>query len=141
MGAYPHLARAVFFRPVCLLLIVAMASLSLPRDAARAAMVSTETVIGGTAQGESDRDRIRTFLQREEIGARLEAYGVEQHEALARVDGLTDREVARIAARLDELPAGGDLENVLKGMGNVLLFGLILLAILGVVWLVKKIVD
>ena len=139
MGFHPRFARSVFFRPVCLLLIVAMACLSLPPHAARAALVSTETVIGGTAQGGSDRDRIRTFLQREEVGARLAAYGVEQHEALARVDGLTDREVARIAARLDELPAGGDLENVLVGMGNVFLFGLVLLAILGIIWLVKKI--
>ena len=124
-----------------MLLIVAMVGLSLPHAPARAAMVSTETVIGGTAQGVTDRDRIRTFLQREEIWAQLEAYGVEQHEALARVDSLTDQEVARIAARLDQLPAGGDFKTVAGAMVIIFVVGLILLAILGVTWLVKKIVK
>ncbi len=47
------------------------------------------------------------MLLREEAQQQLEAHGITQEEAVARIDGLSDREVAEIAGKLDELPAGG----------------------------------
>ncbi len=95
-------------KPLSYLLILAMVSLSLPHYSARAAMVPTEAVIEGAVDGQSDRARLRALVQREDIRAQLQAYGIEPGEALARVDGLSDREAAEIAGRLDELPAGSD---------------------------------
>ena len=43
-----------------------------------------------------------------DMQAQLEQYGISAEEAAARVDALTDREVALVADRLDEVPAGGN---------------------------------
>ena len=37
----------------------------------------------------------------------MQSYGISSEEALARVDSLTDQEIALIAGKLDQLPAGG----------------------------------
>jgi hypothetical protein len=53
------------------------------------------------------RGRIAAALEREEVRAQLAARGVSLEQAQARVAALTDAEAADLAARLDELPAGG----------------------------------
>jgi len=57
----------------------------------------------------STRERLEALLSRDEVRAGLERYGVSPSEAKARVDALSDEELERVAARLDSLPAGGDL--------------------------------
>ena len=93
--------------PISYLLIVAVFCLSVPHHPARAAMVSTESVIAPAAGMETVRARVRAFLDREDVRAQIEAYGIDADEAAARIDTLTDREIALIAGRLDELPAAG----------------------------------
>jgi hypothetical protein len=66
-------------------------------------MVSTEN----SFQEFSDRARIKAFLGRVDVIAQLQSYGISSDEAIARVDSLTDQEVAGITNKLDELPAGG----------------------------------
>jgi hypothetical protein len=66
---------------------------------AHAGMVSTESLL--------ERDRIATLLERADIQAQLQAYGVSAGEVKARVAALTDAEAAELAARIEELPAGG----------------------------------
>jgi hypothetical protein len=79
----------MFRRFVAALLIV---SLALP---AQAAMIAT------------DQGRMIEFLDRAEVQAQLQAYGVSAAEVKARVAALTDEEAAELAARIDTLPAGG----------------------------------
>lgn len=54
-----------------------------------------------------DRDRIVNVLDRADVQAQLQAYGVNPVEVKARVAALTDEEAAELAARIDSLPAGG----------------------------------
>ena len=68
---------------------------------AHAAMLSTESALG------PDRERISRILDRTDVQAQLQAYGVSAAEVKARVAALTDAEAAELAARIDELPAGG----------------------------------
>jgi hypothetical protein len=68
---------------------------------AHAAMLSTESALG------PDRERIAQILDRTDVKAQLEAYGVNAGDVKARVAALTDEEAAQLAARIDELPAGG----------------------------------
>ena len=79
----------------------------IPVQSIFAAMVKTETVL---ADGEMlpAREKIRAFLDRSDVQAALTARGINPSEAKARVDSLSDAEVKKIAARIDELPAGGD---------------------------------
>ena len=68
---------------------------------ARAAMLATDSALG------RDRERIGQLLDRTDVLARLQAYGVSPSEVKARVAALTDAEAAELAERIEALPAGG----------------------------------
>ena len=68
---------------------------------ATAGMVATDQV---AASGE--RDRVKSFLGRTEMREQLQALGLSPQAARDRVDALSDEEVASLAGRLDQLPAG-----------------------------------
>lgn len=109
-------------RPLTALFLAAVMFISsLPLNVAEAGMVSTQTLIeqqdaGATAsaQPETSRERIRDLLARDDVRAEMVALGITSDEAEARIASLTDQEVADIAGRLDQLPAG-------EGVGSILI--------------------
>lgn len=102
--------------------LVLALSLCLPVTQSQAAMISTEKVVADLSV---QRDRIAGFMSRTEVRNKLVEFGVSPDEASARVAALSDREVRRIASRMDELPAAGD--GIYLGLGALLLIGIILL--------------
>jgi hypothetical protein len=54
------------------------------------------------------RDQIQRLLDRTDVQTRLEAYGVQAADVKARVAAMSDDEVAQLAAKIDQLPAGGE---------------------------------
>ena len=77
-----------------------------------AAMVSTDKVSVSQqslniSQEQSNRDKVASFLNRSDVVAKLESMGIDSKMAKERVNGLTQDEVNRLAANIDELPAGG----------------------------------
>ena len=82
-------------------LIVCTLGAGMPLPAS-AAIIATDQVAAS-----AERDRGKSFLDRAEVQARMQALGVNPQAALARVDALSDDEVAALAGRLDQLPAGG----------------------------------
>ena len=76
--------------------IVLILSLAAP---AHAGLVTTE--------GALERERVAALLERADVQAGLAAHGVSPGEAQSRVAAMTDAEVGELAARIDELPAGG----------------------------------
>ena len=70
---------------------------------AAAAMVSTQ----GAIDVQNERVIVSDFLSRAEVAAQLRTLGVAPDAALSRVNALSDAEVSQLAARIDELPAGG----------------------------------
>src|SRR5437763_11272711 len=99
-------------RLIASLLVICIA-LPLP---SQAAMVMTDSALAGT-----QRAHVERLLARADVQARLEAYGVSAADVKARVAALSDDEAAALAAKIDGLPAGGDL------IGAVVLVFLILL--------------
>lgn len=95
-----------FMRLVGRILMVSVLSLSITAPSAQAAMVGTGQAIASQAS-QHDRERILTLLERSEVQAQLHAWGVSSDTAKARVDALSDEEVASISGKLDSLPAGG----------------------------------
>ena len=69
---------------------------------AAAGMIGT-----GEAAQQSERERVKALVARPEVAKKLETLGVLPKDAAARVDALTDAEVASLASRIDALPAGG----------------------------------
>ena len=93
-------------------MIVTMSSMSIWMPSAQAAMVSSEQMIASQTV-QQDRERLHALFERTDVREQLLARGVDANAAKARVDALTDNEVADIAGKLDSLPAGGDFIEVL----------------------------
>lgn len=101
-------------------LMVSMLSMSLWIPNAQAGMVSSEQVVAEQAAQQS-RERVRALFDRADVRAQLQAKGVDAEMAQARVDALTDAEVANINGQLDSLPAGGDIVGAIVFVFIVLL--------------------
>jgi hypothetical protein len=80
---------------------VLVISLAMPLPS-QAGMLGTESALAANQRGEISR-----LLDRADVQARLEAYGVKPADVKARVAALTDDEVAQLTAKIDGLPAGG----------------------------------
>lgn len=103
---------------VCLL--VATFSFAGFTQTVQAAMIGTEQVLA-VENAKQNQARIAAALERPEVIAQLEQYGVSKSDAQARVAVLTDEEAATLAEQIDTLPAGGDV------LGAVLLVFFVLL--------------
>jgi hypothetical protein len=111
---------ATIRRLVASLLVICLA-LPMP---SQAAMLGTDSALGA-----AQRDNVTRLLDRADVQARLEAYGVKADDVKARLAALTDDEVAQLAAKIDSLPAGG--ESIIGAL--VLIFIVLLITdILGV---------
>ena len=119
-----------FSAPVACLLVAVMVWVSLPHRAAFAGLVGTETVLSGEAGALDDRARVRNFMLRQDVQAKVASYGVDPVEAVARIDGLSDAEVMAMAARIDNLPEGqsGGISN-----GDATILVVAILVILGAI--------
>ncbi len=95
---------------------------------ARAALVPTDEVLA--AQTNEKRERIQAFLNRQDVQAQLQQYGVSPDEAKARVNALTDDEAGNLAGKLDSLPAGGVIGEII-GAALIVFIILLITDILG----------
>ena len=109
-----------FMRWTSRMVIVSMLAMGLPVQSANAGIVATDQVLSHELAGQ-DRARINAFIDREDVLAQLQQQGVTAGEAKARVNALTDEEAHKIAGKLDQLPAGGDILGLLFTIFIVLL--------------------
>ena len=107
-------------RPISYIVTVGVLALSVHLPAAHAAVIGTEAVVS-TQQAEIDRSRVQSLLGRAEIKQQLLAAGVDPSQVSERVDALNENEVHQLAAKIDQLPAGGDALGVLVFVFIVLL--------------------
>src|SRR3569623_1962784 len=106
-------------RMVAAMLYIAFAMLSV-QTPAQAAMVGTVEVVAAQ-QGAFDRAQLLGALARDDVRAPLTALGVAPADAAARVANLSDEELQAMNARMNELPAGGDVLGVVVFLFLVLL--------------------
>ena len=109
-----------FIRMTSRLLIASILCLVLPLQSANAGIVETDRV-ATSGQFQSERERIRTFLEREDVRKELQAQGVDANTANARVDAMTDDEVQKVAGKLDKMTVGGDILGLLFTVFVILL--------------------
>jgi len=100
--------------------LLAFTTLTLVAPVAQAGIVDTEVALAGAAL-DADRARLSDRLAREDVKAMLVAHGVDPAVVQERVAGLTADEVQRLNARMDQMPAGGDVLGVLLFVFIVLL--------------------
>lgn len=109
-----------FMRMTSRLLIVSVLSLGLPLQSVYAGIVGTDRV-AASAQAQSERERVHTFLDREDVRKELQTQGIDADAAKTRVAVLTDEEVQKVAGKLDSMPAGGGIIGVLFTVFVILL--------------------
>jgi hypothetical protein len=115
-------------RSIASLLIVSTASFTVPAHA---------DMIGGAAPA---RERISATLVRAEVRAQLASHGVNPGDVEARVATLTDEEAARLAAGIDELPAGGFVPALIAAMAAAAPIAIAVVLVLPVVLVVGGVV-
>ena len=94
-------------QPIAILMIILTLLLSVPYQAAFAALVETDTMLD-MSRGREARETIKQFMARKDVRSAIVSQGVEPLEADARLNSLSDVEVIQLANQIDQLPAGGD---------------------------------
>lgn len=95
-------------QPVAILMIILTMLLSVPYQAAFAALVETETMLD-MSRGQEARETLKQFMARKDVRTTIVSQGVDPLEADARLNSLSDAEVIQLADQIDQLPAGGDV--------------------------------
>ena len=82
---------------------------------AHADIVPTEALLNPvSAQADGvDRARVSAFFARDDVRQTLVGQGVDADAAVARVNAMSDAEVAQLAGRIDTAPAGGEILGIL----------------------------
>jgi Family of unknown function (DUF6627) len=93
-----------YFKPISRILILTMLHLCWLTSYGYAEMIPTESV----NQVQNDRQRLLDLLDRQEVIDELEKYSISKVEAVARINSLTNEEVAALATKIDRLPEGGE---------------------------------
>ena len=119
-----------FCRAIVAAVIAGLFVTTMPMPRAQAALVTTEDFATQRSVA-NDRARLSELLAREDILRELKAYGISAEEAQARVASLTDAEVADVAGRLDQLPAGQSWFGVLIGAAVIVFIVLLITDIAG----------
>jgi hypothetical protein len=99
-------------QPVAILMIILTMLLSVPYQAAFAALVETETMLD-MSRGQEARETLKQFMARKDVRSAIVSQGVDPLEADARLASLSDAEIIQLADQIDKLPAGGDVLGLL----------------------------
>ena len=110
---------SIYKRTLASVLIFSMLTVGGP-SCASAGIVSTQDSIS-LASDATHRERVNTFLARADVRQGLQDQGVDPEAALMRVNAMTDAEVAQLAGKIEQAPAGGDVLGVLFTVFIVLL--------------------
>src|SRR5579859_7659981 len=98
-GSMTQRMRKRLIEIVMFFILAAAGAAVLPR--AQAAVIGTDQVV------QSERERVKAALERPDVVQALKKVGVDATAAEARVDAMSDAEVAQLSNLVDLLPAGG----------------------------------
>jgi hypothetical protein len=114
------------------ILSVAIFNLGLA-GAASAAIADTSALV--STDRAADLSTVRSQLERADVRAKLEEMGVDAAAVDRRIASLNDRELHRMAADMQNAPAGGDAVWIVGAVFVVL----IILELVGVIDIFKKV--
>ena len=126
---------SLFKRVVALTVSLALSTVTLAQPG-QLTLITTEqvaqeqAVAARSVEGNASRERLAAELDRPELVAKLEQWGVTPEQARARVDALSDEEAQRLVAQIDEAPAGA-------GVLGALVFIFVLLLVTDILGLTK----
>lgn len=86
-------------------IVVTLLALAAPQ--AHAGLIPSDAAL----KPSGERERVKAMIERPEVAKELQKMGIAPADAAARVQAMSDTEVAQLAGRLDALPAGGAITN------------------------------
>ncbi len=98
-------------KPVSHFVLTGFLALALHIPAVNAGLISTDVVVD-VKQQQQLRERLHQALTRDDVKRQLQERGVNPVQIQDRVNNLTDQEVQQLAAKMDEMPTGGDAFSV-----------------------------
>ena len=116
-------------QPVAILMIILTLLLSVPYQAAFAALVETETMLD-MSRGQEARETLKQFMVRQDVRSAIVSQGVDPQEADARVNSLSDAEVIQLADQIDQLPAGGEALGLLVTVLVIVILVLVIMRLM-----------
>jgi len=116
-------------QPVAILMIILTMLLSVPYQAAFAALVETETMLD-MSRGQEARETLKQFMARKDVRSAIVSQGVDPLEADARLNSLSDAEIIQLADQIDQLPAGGDVLGLLIAVLVIVLLVLVIMRLM-----------
>ncbi|MDT0581050.1 MULTISPECIES: PA2779 family protein [Alteromonadaceae] len=106
------------------LLCAAASSFILFTAGAQAEVVSSDSVM--QAQHASyNKQQLLDMVNRTDVESELESLGVDKNDAIARINALTDNEIALLNQELNEAPAGGIVGAVLTVFAVIAILDLV----------------
>ena len=115
--------KSVWTRTICRLLVALM--IWTPYQMAQAGLIGTDQAAAPSSQ--ADRAAVLSFVSRADVAGQLQSMGLDAATAKDRVAAMSDNEVAYLAGRIEQLPAGGDTAGVI-----------LLIVIIAAIWWVWK---
>jgi len=116
--------KSAWAKTICRLLVVLM--VWTPYQVVQAGMIGTDQV--ATTSSQSDRSAVLSFVSRADVASQLQSMGLDATSAKDRVAAMSDGEVAYLAGRINNLPAGADTAGVI----------LLILVIAAIWWVWKR---
>ncbi len=116
-------------QPVAILMIILTMLLSVPYQAAFAALVETETMLD-MSRGQEARETLKQFMARKDVRSAIVSQGVDPLEADARLNSLSDAEIIQLADQIDQLPAGGDVLGLLIAVLVIVVLVLVIMRLM-----------
>ena len=111
---------------------LSLLSLAVPPSAV-AGIVATDQAVSLEQRG-TYLDHVNATLARQDVRDTMLAMGVDPAEVGARVGALTDEELAALAQRMEQAPAGGDALAII----GIVFVVLMILEFVGVIDIFKK---
>lgn len=102
-------------------------------QSAHAGVIGTQVVAAPTDRA-AQIETIQNAIMSDRVSAKLVALGVDPAWAAERVSLMTDEELARLSANMDQMPAGGSVVYIVGAVFIVL----IILELTGVIDIFKK---
>ena len=94
-----------------------------------ASFISTQAAVEKNLSNiEQKREKVKAFMQREDVIKKFEAMGINPKDAQKRVASLSDEEIEKISKNIDSMPAGG---NAIIGAIVLIFLVLLITDILG----------
>ena len=103
-------------RPLIHVFLVAFSAMSIYVPFTQAAVIGTEQALNqqlNQQQRDDTRHQFNQLLERQNVTEQLAMLGVDKDELQARVDNMSDQELAIMADRMDQLPAGQGVVGLL----------------------------